>query len=192
VTATGPDGRRHQQPPRLTPEALTRRGTAEFQASFEALQRAVESACAAEARWEARVVAGIAAVIEFVLGDGAAARSLAVNAGEWASEGSDPEEALRSYFESLLENVVPGQMLFPISSVNGIVETIAIQIRGNLLAGTPERLHELGPELVYLTLMPYLGDAGARNWAGSISLRGVSAVGDRTVFDAWLRSFERS
>jgi hypothetical protein len=190
VTATGPNGRRKHEPPKLTPEALTRRGSAEFSPSFEALQEAVRKACAREPRWEAKVVAGIAAVLEFAVGDVAAARALTVNAGEWSAEVSDPEQTIRSYFETLLEDVVPGRMLFPISSVDGIVETIAIQIRGHLLAGTHERLLELGPELVYLTLMPYLGDRGARQWAGSISLRSVT-VGDRTVFDTWLSSFER-
>jgi hypothetical protein len=191
VTSTGPNGRRKHEPPKLTPEALSRRGSAEFRPSFEALQDAVRDACARETRWEAKVVAGIAAVIEFAIGDPAAARVLTVSAGEWSSGASDPEQAIRSHFEELFEEVVPGRMLFPISSVDGIVETIAIQIRGHLLAGTHERLRELGPELVYLTLMPYLGDRGARQWAGSISLRRAATVGERTVFDAWLSSFER-
>jgi hypothetical protein len=191
VTATGPNGRRKHEPPKLTPEALTRRGSAEFGPSFMALQEAVRKACGGESRWEAKVVAGIAAVIEFTVGDVAAARALTVNAAEWASDVSDPELELRSYFESLLEDVAPSEMLFPISSVDGVVETIAIQIRGHLLSGTADRLLELGPELVYLALMPYVGDSWARQWAGSISLRSMTTVGGRTVFDAWLSSFER-
>lgn len=191
MNATGPNGRRKHEPPRLTPEALTRRGSVDFEASFEALRGAVQTACAGETRWEAKVVAGISAVVEFATGNGGAARVLTVNASAWGSKGTDPEAELRSYFEGLLEEVAPGRMLFPISSVEGIVETIAIQVRGHLLAGTPEELVRLAPELVYLTLMPYLGDGGARQWAGSISLRSVQTVGGRTVFDAWLSSVER-
>jgi hypothetical protein len=61
-------------------------------------------------------------------------------------------------------------MLFPISSAEGIVETGAIMIRGHLLAGSAESLPALGPELVYLTLMPYLGLAGAKQWAAVFRL----------------------
>jgi hypothetical protein len=175
----------------LSPAALTRRGPAEFLPSFAMLQEAVRKDCARATRWEAKVVAGIAAVIKFVVDDVAAASALTVNAGEWGSNESNPERELRSYFEELLEGVAPGEMLFPISSVEGIVETIAIQIRGHLLAGTAEQLVTIGPDLVYLTLIPYLGDRGARQWAGSILLLTVDTVDGRTVFDAWLKAFER-
>jgi hypothetical protein len=155
----------------VTAEEIARRGTAEFEPSFAALKDAVGRACAQETEWEARVVAAIGAVIGFSLADEAAARALTVSAGALASEpGDDPEGRVLAHFESLLEEVAPTGMRFPISSAEGIVETAAILIRGHLLAGMTEKLAELGPELVYLTLMPYLGLEGATTWAATFTL----------------------
>jgi len=174
VRANG--GRRKRRDYGVTAEELVRRGSVEFAPSFVALKGAVERACARESAWEARVVAGIGAVVEFTLADPAAARALTVCAGAQASDGSNPEQEVLSHFEARLEQVAPAEMLFPISSAEGIVETAAILIRGYLLAGTIERLAELGPELVYLTLMPYLGLEGARKWAATFSLPEASEV----------------
>jgi hypothetical protein len=170
VRAKRPRGRRKRRDHGFTPEEITRRGTAEFEPSFTALKNAVNRACARETEWEARVVAGIGAIIEFTLEDLAAARALTVCIGALAPEEIDLERELLAYFGECLEGIAPGEMLFPISSVEGIVETTAILIRGHLLAGTVERLSALGPELVYLILMPYLGLAGARKWATTLSL----------------------
>ena len=170
VRANGRGGRRKRRDYGVTAEELSRRGTAEFEPSFKALKEAVNGACGGESEWEARVVAGIGAVIEFAIEDLPAARALTVCAAALATEESDPEREVRAYFEELLEDVSPGPMLFPISSAEGIVETAAILFRGYLQAGRIERLPELGPELVYLALMPYLGFDGARQWAATFSL----------------------
>jgi hypothetical protein len=161
----------------VTVEEIARRGTAEFGPSFAALKVAVGRACAPEAEWEARVVAGIRSVIGFALDDLAAARALTVCAGALSSDENDLEGDLLAYFEERLKEVAPGEMLFPISSAAGIVETAAILIRGHLLAGTPEKLPALGPELVYLTLMPYLGLGGAKKWAATFKLNKATEVG---------------
>jgi hypothetical protein len=162
-------GRRRWQHERVTPEGLARRGTAEFGPSFAALKEAVHRACAREIRWEARVVAAIGALIEFALEDPAAARALTVCAGALAPEDGDPEGEMLAYFAALLDDAAPGPMLFPISSADGIVETTAILIKGHLLAGRTEELLELGPELVYLTLVPYLGLGEAHQWADTFT-----------------------
>jgi hypothetical protein len=163
-------GRRKRRDYGVTVEEIARRGAAEFEPSFAALKAAVDRACARESQWEARIVAGIGAVMEFTVEDLAAARALTVCAGALASDGRDLEGELLAYFDERLEQVAPGEMLFPISSTESIVETSAILIRGHLLAGTVERLPALGPELVYLTLMPYLGLGGARKWAATFTL----------------------
>jgi hypothetical protein len=162
-------GRRKWQHDRVTPEGLARRGAAEFGPSFAALKEAINRACAGETRWEARVVSGIGALIEFALEDPAAAHALTVCAGALAPEEGDPEGEMLAYFAALLEAAVPGPMLFPISSADGIVETTAILIKGHLLAGRTDELLELGPELVYLTLVPYLGLSGAQIWAATFT-----------------------
>lgn len=165
-------GRRKRRDYGVTAEEISRRGTAEFGPSFAALKDAVDRACAREEEWEARVVAGIGAVVEFALEDLAAARALTICAGAQATDGSDPEGEVLAYFAELLADVTPDEMLFPISSAAGIVETAAVLIRGHLLAGRGERVGDLGPELVYLVLMPYVGLDSARRWASN-SLAGA-------------------
>lgn len=170
-------GRRKRRDYGVTVEEIARRGTAEFGPSFAALKGAVGRACPPEGEWEARIVAGIGAVVEFALEDPAAARALTVCAGAQATDDTDPEGEMLTYFAELLESVAPDEMLFPISSAEGIVETSAVLIRGHLLAGRIERIGELGPELVYLALMPYVGLDGAREWATTFALPSASTVG---------------
>lgn len=147
-----------------------RRGSAEFQPSFSALKKAVRAACSKEAGWEARVVAGVGAVVAFTLSDVAAAGALTLHARARAGDGSDPEREVVAYFAQLLTDVVPAEMVHPISSPKGIVETTATVIRGHLLAGTPERLREAGADLAYMALVPYLGVDDAKHWAATFSV----------------------
>jgi hypothetical protein len=170
-------GRRKRRDYGVTAEEISRRGAAEFGPSFAALKDAVGRACAREGEWEARIVAGIVAVLEFTLEDLAAARALTVCAGAQTADGTDLEGEMLAYFAELLEDVAPDRMLFPISSPESIVETTAVMIRGHLLAGRVERIGELGPELVYLALMPYVGLDSAREWAATFSLPTASMVG---------------
>src|SRR5262249_3630250 len=106
--------------------------------------------------------------------DPTAMRRLTVWAGAMATRESDPEGEVLAYFGGRLGDVAPAETLIPISTTEGIVETIAILIRGYLQANTIEKLAELGPELVCLALMPYLGLEGARKWAATFSPVGAS------------------
>jgi len=170
-------GRRKRRDYGVTAEEIARRGGVEFEPSFEALKAAVGRACVGKSRWEARIVAGIGAVTEFTVEDPAAARALTVCAGALTTDGRDLEGEMLAHFAGLLEDVTPDEMLFPISSPTGIVETSAVLIRGHLLAGRVERIGELGSELVYLALMPYVGLESARQWAATFSPPEPSTVG---------------
>jgi hypothetical protein len=142
-----------------------RRGKVEFLPSFAALQEAVRKACAGHADWEARVVAGIHASLEFAAADADAAGALTINARERASQEIDPEQEVITYFADLLTEVTPPQMLVPICDEESLIESIAVVVRAHLQARTAEQLPALAPDLAYLTLMPYVGLAGARRWA---------------------------
>jgi hypothetical protein len=163
VKANGDRG--PQRSSELTPEAQVRRGKAEFLPSFAALQEAVRKACATHPGWEARVVAGIHAALDFAAADVDAAGALTINARERASEEIDPEQEVITYFAGLLADATPPQMLFPICDEESLVESIAVVVRAHLQARTASRLPALAPDLAYLTLMPYVGLAGARQWA---------------------------
>jgi hypothetical protein len=160
-------GRRKRRDYGVTAEEIVRRGTAAFDPSFAALKEAIGRSCSQEDKWEARIVAGIGAVIEFTLEDVEAARALTVCAGAQTAGDRDLEGEMLDYFAELFDDVAPDEMLFPISSPAGIVETTAVVIKGHLLAGRIERIEELGPELVFIALMPYVGFDSAKHWAAA-------------------------
>jgi hypothetical protein len=170
VAGIRPGDRQRGRDHGATAEQIARRGTAEFSPSLEALDDAIRGACAREEAWEAKVGAGIGAVIAFTLENRAAARAVTVCAGARAEVDGDPHDYVLSHFAELFEGVAPDEMLFPISRPEGIVETIAIMVRGHLLAGAVERLPALGPDLVHLALTPYLGFDEAGEWASNFML----------------------
>jgi hypothetical protein len=164
------DGRRQHELEALTAAARVRRGSAQFLPSFIALQGAVSRACARQVEWEAKVCAGIRAVLDFCAAEPLAARALTINARRRDGVAGGYEQELFNYFADRLAGVTPKEARFPISTDEGIIESIAIAVRGHLLADTAEQLPELAPELIYLALMPYTGLTGARHWAESHAL----------------------
>ncbi len=149
-----------------TAAATVRRGRARFLPSFAALKDVVATACLAQADWEEKVVAGIHAVLSFAASDPQGAHALTVEARRRVLAEADLEEEVISYFANLLRDVVSLERRFAIATEEAIIEAIATVIRGHLQLGTPEQLPGRAPDLIYLTLMPYVGIAGARHWAG--------------------------
>jgi hypothetical protein len=149
----------------LTAAARARNGTTQFLPSFAALQGAVTIACDAASRWEPKIAAGIRAALDFAADDPGAAAALTINARRSSSSQGDREREVISHFAGMLGKVTPDEMRFPISTDEGVVESIAITVRGHLLAGIESELPALAPELTYLALMPYTGLAGARRWS---------------------------
>jgi hypothetical protein len=142
----------------------------DFSSSFSQLQDAVRRACALHTEWEARVVAGIRAMIDFAIDNPAKVEAVTVNARRGAAGARGSEQEVIAYFAGLLGEVTPDERRFPISSDEGIVESIATIVRGHLLVGTVDQLPGAAPDLIYLALMPYAGLAGTRRWIDSFAL----------------------
>ncbi len=140
---------------------------AEFLPSFDRLRETVRKACAGHAHWEERVVAGVEAALGFAAADPAAAHALTIDARRQSvgNGRGDREDEVIAFFAELLREGAPATRRFPVASDDGIIESIATVVRGHLLAGTSAELVSLTPDLVYLTLMPYTGSDGARQWA---------------------------
>jgi hypothetical protein len=155
--------------PGLTDAARARRGSAEFLPSFAALQEAIARACAGSTEWEAKVAAGVRAALEFAAAHPDAARALTIHARREIGEAGDREQELIRYFTRLLGEVTPAEVRYPISTDEGLIESIATAVRGHLVSGSAEDLPALTPELTYLALMPYAGMSGARRWAEDLS-----------------------
>ncbi len=147
--------------------AAARRGKAGFLPSFAALKDQVASACASQEAWEARVVAGVQAVLEFAAANPDGAHALTVDARRRSSGETDLEQEMVSYFAGLLREAVGVERRFAISTEEAIIESIATIVRGHLQLGTAAELPSLAPELAYVTLMPYSGNAEARRWAAT-------------------------
>jgi hypothetical protein len=114
-----------------------------------------------------KVVAGIQTVLEFAAADPATARALTIQARRADPEEADRQDQVLSYFTELLGEIAPAEVRFAVSTDQGIVESVATIVRGNLLAGTEKQLPELAPELVYVALLRHTGFAEARRWAES-------------------------
>jgi hypothetical protein len=125
----------------------------------------VATACAGEERWEAKVVAAVLAVLEFAANDPQGAHAVTIDARRRSSGEVDLEQEAVVYFAGLLRDVVEADRRFAISTEEAVVESIATVVRGHLQMGTAAELPGLAPDLVYLTLMPYLGITEAREWA---------------------------
>jgi hypothetical protein len=145
----------------------TRAAGEEFSRSFEQLEEAVRMACAPLNEWEARVAIGIRTALEFAAGDPAAAQALTIRARGETHRDGDRQADVIAHFTKLLDDLTPPEKRFALSTDEAIVRSIATMMRGHLLAGTPERLPQLTPDVVYLTLMPYVGAARAQQWAES-------------------------
>jgi hypothetical protein len=164
--STGDDDRKR----RPTSVIATRRSEGpDFIASFLEIQRLVHEACKRESRWEAKIVAGIGAALEFAAREPAKARALTLSARRPAFGERYPEQVVISYFAGELGAVAPRARRVPISTDEGIVEAIALLVRGHLLDGAQDRLPAAAPDLVYLALLPYLGFAETTDWAESVA-----------------------
>ena len=151
--------------------AAARRGKARFLQSFASLKDRVATACAGPDAWEEKLIAGVRAVLDFAADDPQGAHALTVDARRRASGEVDLEQEAVTYFAGLLREVVEVEKRFAISNEEAVVESIATIIRGHLQLGTAAELPGLAPDLVYVTLMPYVGISDAKRWAAASSSR---------------------
>ena len=156
----------------MTAGARARAPTEDFSRSFEALKGLVRRACDRQLEWEAKVVAGVRAALEFAADEPASAHALTIAARRQSPPGGHREEEVIAYFAGLLGEGAPPQSPAPVASEEGLVESIAIVVRGHLLSNETDQLRVRTPDLVYLTLVPYVGIAEARRWAEPLSLSG--------------------
>jgi hypothetical protein len=153
-----------------TPIGRRTRGES-FAASFDQLQREVGEACGREETWEARVVAGVRAVLEFAAAHPGETRALTIEAAA-VDAAVDRQDDVIAHFARLLHATSPSGKLFPIAADRAMVASIAMIIRSHLVSGSVRRLPDLAPDLAYMILMPYAGQAGARRETGAAGTSG--------------------
>jgi hypothetical protein len=144
------------------PAPIGRRARGEaFSTSFDQLQGEVREACGRESAWEARVIAGVGAALEFAAAHPGEARALTIEAGH-ADAAVDRQDDVIAYFTRLLGEAAPSEKLVPIAADRAMIASIVMIVRSHLVSGSVKLLPELAPDLAYMVLMPYTGQANAR------------------------------
>ncbi|HEY6731819.1 MAG TPA: hypothetical protein VI039_12450 [Solirubrobacterales bacterium] len=134
------------------------------QLALTQLEAALEEGCRKEHEWPAQVSAGLYAGVEFAIAN--------PDVIEWLAVGRTGEYSLDRYqtaicrLSKLLKAKVPVPRagLPPVTEealIGGVIGLVGEQLR----TGKIDRLRSLRPELVLLTLLPYVGFEDARSWA---------------------------
>ena len=135
-----------------------------FPLALANLETVVLDACAGEEEWPAQVAAGIYAGVDFAIANPEVAETL-------ASDDAAATDTLRRY-ESVIGRLAgflrvkaPADERLPGATDEALVAGIVGLVGDHLRIGRLDRLEELRPELVLLTLLPYLGFDDAKRWA---------------------------
>lgn len=128
------------------------------------LETAVLEACAYEEEWPAAVAAGIYAGVDYAIANPEVAETLAVDAGGEA-DGLRRYEVVIGRLAGFLRVKAPVAERLPGSTDEALVAGVVGLVGDHLRLGRLDRLAALRPDLVLLTLLPYLGFEEAQRWA---------------------------
>jgi hypothetical protein len=140
------------------------RGGGEFPVALAGLETAVLNACAAEGEWPAQIAAGIYAGVDFAIANPAVARMLTIDAAVEANCMRRYERVI-GRLTGFIQVKAPTDTRLPGSTDEALVAGIVGLVGDHIRIGRLDRLAELRPELVLLTLLPYLGFTEAQLWA---------------------------
>jgi hypothetical protein len=131
------------------------------------LESAILDACAAEDEWPARIAAGVYAGVDYAVANPELGATLAADAPA-GSERLGRYENVIGRLTGFLRAVAPVEPRLPAATDEALVAGMIGLVGDHLRIGRIERLEELRPELVLLTLLPYLGFAEAKSWADKV------------------------
>jgi hypothetical protein len=144
----------------------------EFEEAWSRLEAAVLAACGQSAEWPAKVAEGIYAALDFAIADPAAASCFLIE-----RRPAGPEQQRRFSLRvdrlgELLGAEAPQPRLT--SAIDrAVIRSVAAMIADHLRSGRRQDLTAIGPDLVQLILLPYLGFAEAKSWAERTSRNGA-------------------
>jgi hypothetical protein len=137
------------------------------------LESAVLDACASETDWPAQVAAAIYAGVDYAIAHPEVAETLSFN----PTTGVDTlgrYETVVGRLAGFLRVKAPVERL-PGATDEALVAGMVGLVGDHLRIGRQDRLAELRPDLVLLTLLPYLGFAEAQDWANRVDRSNPSA-----------------
>ncbi|HSK49123.1 MAG TPA: hypothetical protein VK889_01375 [Solirubrobacterales bacterium] len=125
------------------------------------LEATLVDACAEPAEWPAQIAAGVYAGVDYVIANPALIQLELLD----QTDGITFYEGVIARFAQLIRLRAPIQRRLPGSTDEALVASIVGLVGDHVRVGRLDRLAELRPELVLLTLLPYLGFADAQRWA---------------------------
>ena len=139
-----------------------------FPLALANLETAILDGCGGEEEWPASIAAGICAGVDYAIAHPEVAETLALD----APPGSDTLRRYESVIGRLagfLQAKAPRESRLPGATDEALVAGMVGLVGDHLRIGRQDRLEELRPELVLLTLLPYLGFAEAQKWANQVA-----------------------
>jgi AcrR family transcriptional regulator len=133
----------------------------------EAVRRVGEACGAPGASFPERVSAGLGALLDYIAAEPGLARACLVEAPSLGPAMQGRREQALAGFAPLLEGArqETGEAELPESVEESVLGGLYWLIYNAILAGQPERIEELRPELVEFALLPFLGAAAAASAA---------------------------
>ncbi len=131
---------------------------------LSAIEAVMLDACAAEDPWPAQIAAGIYAGIDFIIDNHELVRA-------WLMEVAVDPDYISQYqrvterFAGFISARAPADARLPTSTDRALVAGIIGLVADHVRIGRLDRLSELRPEIVQLTLLPYLGFEESQRWA---------------------------
>jgi len=143
-------------------------GSGLFPLALAGLETAVLDACAAEAEWPAQIAAGIYAGVDFAIENPLVARALTLDAAAEA-ECMTRYERVVGRLVGFIQIKAPLDKRLPGPTDEALMAGMVGLVGDHIRIGRTDRLVELRPELVLLTLLPYLGFEEAKRWADQVA-----------------------
>jgi hypothetical protein len=140
----------------------------EFQLALAGLETAVLDACATEGEWPAQIAAGVYAGVDFAIANPAVARTLTIDGAAEANCIGRYERVI-GRLAGFIQIKAPTDARLPTSTDEALVAGIVGLVGDHIRIGRLDRLAELRPELVLLTLLPYLGFTEAQRWSNQVA-----------------------
>ncbi len=139
-----------------------------FPLALANLEAAVLDACAGEEQWPAQVAAGIYAGVDYAIAHPEVAETLAFdNGGE--ADGIRRYESVIGRLAGFIRVKAPTEGRLPAATDETLVAGMVGLVGDHLRIGRVDRLEQLRPDLVLLTLLPYLGFDEAQRWANHMA-----------------------
>lgn len=140
-----------------------------FPLALANLETAILDGCGSEEEWPASIAAGICAGVDYAIAHPEVAEILAMDAPP-GSQAVGHYESVIGRLTGFLRAKAPRETRLPGGATDEALVAGMIGLVGDhLRIGRQDRLEELRPELVLLTLLPYLGFAEAQKRANQVA-----------------------